>query len=73
MRGNLMATGVCSLRWRDALKRWLTVVNRGNGYGGVSLYPVGLHAAVWFGSGKELPLGNAWQLDGNGGMQSAQA
>ena len=73
MLGSLIATAVCSLRWRDALKRWLTVVNRGNGYGCVSLYPVGLPAAVWFGSGKDLPQGNAWQLDGNGGMQSALA
>ena len=31
------------------------------------LYPEGLLAAVWYGSGEELPLGYARQLDGNGG------
>jgi hypothetical protein len=25
--------------------------------GGVTVYPVGLHAAVWFGSGADLPQG----------------
>ncbi len=28
-------------------------------------------AAVWFGSGKDLPLGYAGQLDGNGGVRAA--
>ena len=37
------------------------------------VYPVGLLAAVWFGSGEELPLGYAGQRDSNGGMQGAGA
>ena len=31
------------------------------------VYPGGLLAAVWYGSGEDLPLGYARQLDGNGG------
>ena len=27
--------------------------------GGAMLYPVGLHAAVWFGAGDDVPLGCA--------------
>ena len=35
-----------------------------NGQDGcVSLYPVGLLAAVWYGSGEELPLDNAQSFD----------
>ena len=37
------------------------------------VYPVGLRVAVWFGSGEDLPLGYAGQLDGNGGMRVAGA
>ena len=37
------------------------------------LYPEGLLAAVWYGSGEELPLGYARQLDGNGGVRVAWA
>ena len=33
------------------------------------VYPVGLLAAVWYGSGEDLPLGYARQLDGYGGMR----
>ena len=35
------------------------------------VYPGGLLAAVWYGSGEDLPLGYARQLDGNGGMRVA--
>ena len=32
---------------------------------------MGLSAAVWYGSGEELPVGCAGQLDSNGGMRVA--
>ena len=37
------------------------------------VYPVGLLAAVWYGSGEDVPLGYARQLDDNGGMRVAGA
>ena len=40
---------------------------------GVTIYPTGLPAAVWYGSGEKLPQGYARQLDGNGGMRVAGA
>ena len=38
---------------------------------GVSVYPEGLPAADWFGSGLKVAVGYAGQLDGNGGMRVA--
>ena len=35
--------------------------------------PRGLPAAVWYGSGEDVPQGYARQLDGNGGMRVAAA
>ena len=35
--------------------------------------PRGLPAAVWYGSGEDVPQGYARQLDGNGGMRVAWA
>ena len=58
--GNLIAAGVCVLRGRSTIKT--------DGYGKVRKlteewcaagYPVGLPAAVWYGSGEELPLSSA--------------
>jgi len=40
---------------------------------GVTIYPAGLPAAVWYGSGEKLPQGYARQLDSGGGMRVAGA
>ena len=72
--GNLMAAAVCCLRWRDACIRLIRLIRLIKNDDGASQYtPRVCGAAVWLGSGEELPQWYAGQLDGCGGMRVSVA
>ncbi len=78
-----MATGVCSLRGRDACMRFMRFMRFMRGVWGRLVIPRGFALPLsvlaraqsyrWVMQCADLPLGNAWQLDGNGGMRVAAA
>ena len=61
------------MRGRDACMRIMRIMRFMRGEWGVTIYPLGLPTAVWYGSGENVPVGYACLFDGNGGMLVAWA